>query len=533
MSNLAIIVNFLQGGGAERCAADLSVYFAEHGFNIFIFMDLTYDIKYEYKGKLVNFTYQMNGSGKDAVIGKVDELRRLKEQYDIDISISFMQFANYMNILSKGREKVILTTHSVNSEYAKYDKSVFWAEETFSDLYQYADLITFPSEYCRKDWIGHYGDKKGITRTIYNPVHAMPITESENKKNIIITVGRLHGIKRQWHIIRAFKRVKENLADSKLIILGEGELKQKLEDLIDELGLNSEVEMPGNVTNVQDYLKMAKVFVITSRMESMGCAPLEAMNTGVPVVSCDFPGGIREVIGILCSQKYITEPIHGECGVLVPDIKEFYTNDLTEEEKILADEIVQLLKDDKTRCDMGEKARVRASCFSLECIGKKWMEEIASIIRKRPSESQEFYIAKEKSINSISEISDNKYEMYISYFRLLEKWMVLREKNVSTGQYFQKYGMKNIIIYGMGKMAHHLLEDLKGSQIKIVCAIDRSVNNCNFNSSFPVITGESEIPNADCIIITPVYEASYIKQELEGKTSLPVISLSEVIEKCI
>ena len=59
------------------------------------------------------------------------------------------------------------------------------------------------------------------------------------------------------------------------------------------------------------------------------------------------------------------------------------------------------------------------------------------------------------------------------------------------------------------------------------------MNNCNFNSSFPVITGESEIPNADCIIITPVYEASYIKQELEGKTSLPVISLSEVIEKCI
>ena len=41
-----------------------------------------------------------------------------------------------------------------------------------------------------------------------------------------------------------------------------------------ELGLNSGGGMPGNVTNVQDYLKMAKVFVMTSRMESMGVCPV-------------------------------------------------------------------------------------------------------------------------------------------------------------------------------------------------------------------------------------------------------------------
>ena len=530
MINVAIIVNLLQGGGAERCAADLSIYFAEHGFNVIFFTDLSFAVKYEYKGKLVNFTYHLEGSDKEAVADKADELRRLKDQYDIDISISFMQFANYMNVLSKGNEKVILTTHSVNYEYAKNQNSVYWAEETFRDLYQYADLITFPSEYCRQEWIEHYADRNSITRTIYNPVHMMHVHESKDKENIIIAVGRMHSIKRQWHMIRAFKRVKEKMADSRLIILGDGELRKSLEDLTDRLGLTDDVEMPGNVTNVQDYLEKSKVFVMTSRMESLGSAALEAMSAGVPVVSCDIPGGIREALDIFSEQVEITEPIQGECGILVPNIKEFYTDHLTCEEKILADEIIHLLKENQIRLKMVEKAKTRAELFSLEVIGKVWMKEITGMIQRDNIERQGFDKAKERSLDFIEKIKDSRTGMYISYYRLLDKWLCLREKNISVRQYFQKYGMKRIIIYGMGKMAQHLLEDLKGSQVHVVCVIDRSAN---INSSFPVISDEVEIPDADCIIVTPVYDAAAIKQKLEAKTSIPVISLLTVIEECL
>lgn len=530
MKNIAMIVNLLQGGGAERCAADLSIYFAEHGFNVIFFTDLSFAVKYEYKGKLVNFTYRLEGAEKEAVVSKADELRRLKDQYDIDISISFMQFANYINVLSKGNEKVILTTHSVNYEYAKNQKSVYWAEETFRDLYQYADLITFPSEYCRQEWIVHYADRNDITRTIYNPVHMMHVRENKGKENIIIAVGRMHSIKRQWHLIRALKRVKENIADSKLIILGDGELRQSLEDLTDKLGLTGDVEMPGNVMNVQDYLEKSKVFVMTSRMESLGSAALEAMSARVPVVSCDIPGGIREVLDIQSGQADIAEPIQGECGILVPNIKEFYTDHLIREEEILADEIIRLLKDDQTRLKMGEKAKTRAKLFSLEVIGKVWMKEITDIVQKDNIKRQGFDKAKERSIDSIEKIKESKTKMYILYYRLLDKWLFLREKNISVRQYFQKYGMEFIIIYGMGKMAQHLLEDLKGSQVQVVCVIDRSAN---ISSPFPVISDEAEIPDADCIIITPIYDVAVIKQKLEAKTSIPVISLTAVIEECL
>ena len=211
MQNIALIINTLQGGGAERCAADLSQIFTERGYNVYIFTDLSVNIGYEYKGTLVSFKVSISDGEEwgNPIRYKVNELSRLKESNHIDIAISFMQLANYLNILSKKQEKVILTIHGMTSVYAKEEKSVIWAEETFRDLYQYADVITFPSGFCRRDWLEHYGDKNNITTTIYNPVHRMKVEENRNKENIVITVGRMHSDKRQWHLIKAFSLVKK------------------------------------------------------------------------------------------------------------------------------------------------------------------------------------------------------------------------------------------------------------------------------------------------------------------------------------
>lgn len=532
---IGIIVTSLQDGGAERCAADLSVFFSRQGYDVIIFTDTSRGIMYDFKGRMVEFSFSLNNlngkiSLKKAMEKKIKELRDLKEQYQINIAISFMQDANYLNIMSKIDEKVILTTHCVNSEYAKYYRSVSWSDHTFKELYQFADMITFPSEYCRRDWIEHYGDKNHITRTIYNPVHSMTVKESNKKEDIIIAVGRMHAIKRQWHIIRAFKMVKEKCPDSRLVILGDGELRPKLEKLISEFGLSDSVEMPGAVTNVQDYLRKAKVFTLTSRLEAMSCAVLEAFSAGVPVVACDCPGGIREELNILCEQENITDPIQGECGILVPYIKEFYTNQFTKEEKILANEIIHLLQDNKLKCEMAKKARQRSEAFSIEQIGKAWTKELLEINLEQKGDIQGFDEEKQKSIEKLEVKENINVNMYISYYRLLEKWMVLREKKISVSQYFEKKRLKNIIIYGLGRMTHHLLEDLKDSKINIVCAIDRGA--FTMNDKFPIITGETDIPEADCIVVTPVYDMDSIKQKLDGKTTVPIISLSEIVEKC-
>lgn len=535
MQNIALITGTLQGGGAERCAADLSVIFTQRGFRVFIFTDLSIKIEYDYAGILVDYSFALSSTGKTQNVNpledRVRELSELKKKHHIDIAISFMQLANYFNILSKGEEKVILTTHSVNSEYAKYEKSVFWAEETFRQLYQYADLITFPSDFCRNDWLKHYGDQNGITRTVYNPVHMMQVQASESKENIVIAVGRMHSIKRQWHLIKAFCLVKEKCPDSRLILLGEGELRPKLEMLVKQFGLTEDVEMPGNVKNVQDYLARAKVFVMTSRYEAMPCSVLEALSAGVPVVACDSPGGIREELGIPCEPGDISTPVVGECGIITPYITEKETDEISWEEEVLAGEIVHLLRDDGLRNQMASAAVKTVQRFTASQIASLWIDDIFPNCCKREIDHNAFEKIRRKNIEFFQEPEVANVKMYVAYYRLLEKWMTLREKGGGAKQYFQSRDMKKIIIYGLGKMANHLLEDLRGSDIHVVCAIDR--NAINKYGGFPVITAEESIPDADCIIITPVHEAESIKESMSGRTLLPIISLAEVIDACI
>lgn len=535
MQNIALIISTLQRGGAERCAADLSVIFTQKGFKVFIFTDLSFNVEYEYAGMLIDYRCTFENVDKtkkqNPLSQKVNELKDLKYKYNIDIAISFMQAANYFNILSKDKEKVILTTHSVNSEYAKYDKSMFWSDETFRELYQYADLITFPSNFCRNDWLEHYGDKNHITRTIYNPVHMMTVERNDKKKNIVIAIGRMHSIKRQWHLIKAFKLVKDMCPDSKLIILGDGELRPKLEAIVSQLRLESDIEMPGNVEDVRQYLEKAKVFAMTSRCEAMPCSVLEALSAGVPVVSCDSPGGIREELGISGEPKNIMKPITGECGIITPYIKENSINDFSCEEEILAEEIVRLLKDEILRNQMSKAAHSIIKKFSSDVIGSVWVEEIFNTNQKNEINYEEFERVRNKHIDSYQKSETVNVKMYVSYYRLLEKWMVLHEKGGSVKQYFMQHDIKNIIIYGLGKMANHLMEDIKESDINVVCAVD--IGAINKYSHFPVITLDEEIPDADCIIITPVHEAESIKESLKNRTAVPVLSLTDILDECV
>ena len=535
MQNIALIINTLQGGGAERCAADLSLIFTEKGFQVYIFTDLSTRITYEYAGALVDYRFDLliaeKMSDEDWLRQKVKQMKELKILYKIDLAISFMQYANYFNILSKGREKVILTTHSVNSEYAKYEKSAFWSEETFRELYQFADLITFPSDYCREDWLRHYGDKNHITRTVYNPVHLMEAPEKKDKRNVVITVGRMHGIKRQWHLIKSFKLVKEMCPDSRLILLGEGELRPKLEEIIEQYDLADDVEMPGNVNNVQDYLAQAKVFAMTSRCEAMPCSVLEALSAGVPVVACDTPGGIREELGIARESQNAKYPLRGECGIITPYIEDNDIDDISEHERAMANEIVRLLKEDALREEMAAAAVRMAERFKPDTIGNVWIEDIFRSCPCAESDQDAYERIRERHLHDYRSPVTINVKMYVSYYRLLEKWMVLREKGGSTEQYFMAHDINTIMIYGLGKMADHLLADLRGSSIHIVCAIDmRAINKYG---DFRVLTPEERLPNADCIVITPVHEAESIKQKLEGKTMVPILSLSEILDECV
>jgi len=122
---------------------------------------------------------------------------------------------------------------------------------------------------------------------------------------VILGVGRLVKVKGFDTLIRAFALVLAK-RPARLILLGEGRERSRLQALCDFLGIHEHVDMPGFVRNPFPFMKRASVFVLSSLREGSPNSLIEALALGVPVVSTDCPSGPREILA------------DGKYGPLVP-----------------------------------------------------------------------------------------------------------------------------------------------------------------------------------------------------------------------
>jgi glycosyltransferase involved in cell wall biosynthesis len=183
-------------------------------------------------------------------------------------------------------------------------------------IYPHADAIVAVSEGVAEDLRKITGLSEDVVRVIRNPViterlaglaaeePADPWLEASNIP-LIIGVGRLTRQKDFASLLKAFARVRAN-RPCRLLILGEGRGRTKLEQLAMDLGVQEDVRMPGFVTNPYKYLSRAQLFVLSSAWEGSPNVLTEAMALGIPVVATDCPSGPREILQ------------GGEYGPLVP-----------------------------------------------------------------------------------------------------------------------------------------------------------------------------------------------------------------------
>jgi glycosyltransferase involved in cell wall biosynthesis len=122
-------------------------------------------------------------------------------------------------------------------------------------------------------------------------------TEGGNPSKRVLFVGRLHPVKGVQYLLGAMKMVHQELPEAKLILVGDGEEREHLENLTDSLGIRGCVEFAGRVPHdrVQDYMNRAEVFVLPSLSEGFPVTILEAMACGLPVVATRV-GGIPDII---------------------------------------------------------------------------------------------------------------------------------------------------------------------------------------------------------------------------------------------
>lgn len=382
--NIALLVPSIQGGGMERVAAQMSTFFSNAGHMVYIVVGIFDKRKaYTHAGKVVVEPLKFGRIDQPLneeipiILHNIYYVTRVKREYRIDITISFAPEMNIVNMCSGIRDKKVLTIHNCLSERREL-KGLCYNHMIYK-IYNHAYKVVTVSKWCKEDMIYNYDIKRNKIKVIYNPVEANKPPESFSKReNIVLIVGRLQDIKQQWHIIRAFKKVLEEVKNAKLIIAGSGENKKYLEQLCIHSGISDRVFFEGFVREINKLYQQAKCVVFSSASESFSCAAVEAMANGVPVVTADCPGGIREVItgNGRCDYK-ISRITITKGGIITPrldGIKRWADRPVTKAESDLADAIIYLLKNETKRLEIANRCLQISELFSMDIVKNEWLK---------------------------------------------------------------------------------------------------------------------------------------------------------------
>lgn len=173
--------------------------------------------------------------------------------------------------------------------------------------YKQVDLLICQTQVMKDQIIQGFPKIEEYTsvKVLHNPIDSSLITEKEKCKlnenlpqEYLVTAGRLIPEKGYDILIEAFSDVKKTFPKLKLIILGEGNLKQELTLLAQTLKIENDVIFWGFVENVYPYFKNAKACVVSSRLEGFPNVLLQMMSQNNNVVSTNCAGGISEIPGI-------------------------------------------------------------------------------------------------------------------------------------------------------------------------------------------------------------------------------------------
>jgi glycosyltransferase involved in cell wall biosynthesis len=182
----------------------------------------------------------------------------------------------------------------------------------------------------------------------------IPLDEGVRRKDIV-WVGRIDENKNPYMLVEAFRGLAEEFPDWNVHFYGDGESFSKLQELCKQYGLAHRMILEGRVEQVQEAICGASIYVLTSRVEGMPNALMEAMALGLAVVATDCPcGGPAELIS------------QGKNGLLVP----------VGESKALEEALRGLMSDEEYRERLGREAFTIREKLHPDKVNRQWLDYI-------------------------------------------------------------------------------------------------------------------------------------------------------------
>jgi len=331
---LAILIYSLAGGGAERVVSVLLQELKEqYEITLVLMRDkIDYEIPSDIKIHFIeNSNPYENGILKLLKLPYLGwKYKKFCQKNSINISLAFMNRPSYVSILAKLFGSNIYTIISERTTpsmmYGKDNLFSKISKVLISTLYPKSDFIVSNSEGNRLDLIENFSITPQIIQTVYNPFDLEKIEKLsldkvdgfEFTKFTFVSVGRLDYGKNHKLLINAFSKL--DVDKIELIILGEGELRVKLEDQIQALGLEKSVFLLGFDNNPYKYFSKANAFVFSSNYEGFPNVLVEALSCGLSVISTDCKSGPREILSPSSDFSFqLKENIElTDYGILVP-----------------------------------------------------------------------------------------------------------------------------------------------------------------------------------------------------------------------
>ncbi|MGL5973235.1 MAG: glycosyltransferase [Oscillospiraceae bacterium] len=296
------IINSLQTGGAETTVKRYAINLDKNKYDLTILItidnDKTTDIYKELMDNNINVIY-------------IDDLIKNKQNR------LFKYIKRYIAIYKVLKKADIVHTHVANNDYLLSLPKRISCFHTFhgepsivlkrKKHYIATFLMSKKKNFtitCLTDDMKEKLVKILKTKNIYTLSNGIELKKFSNDVDVsrekdklgidedsfvIGTIGRLVEVKNHIFLIKVFKYILEKNADVRLVLVGDGPLRDQLEKEARKMQIYDKIKFLGNQRNIENFLAIMDVFVVTSLSEGQNITLIEAQAAGVPCVTSDFP----------------------------------------------------------------------------------------------------------------------------------------------------------------------------------------------------------------------------------------------------
>jgi len=366
--NITIFIAHMALGGAQRVCINLANEFIKQGHQVTILvLDLERD--YDVNTHLLDSRCKIVSLGvsrlRYAAFPMVSYLRKKKPEF-------LLVFGNEMAIiLNKLRKCHIINTkiivrvlNNLNIRLSKEDnvspvveKYLQKAQKNLKDMEHLVAQCVGMEKMLLE---GRLAREERVT-TIYNPVsnyliHCVDRKKKKSDEKQIVFIGRVDPQKNLTHLVQAFAKVLKELPQTRLRLIGDGNSRESIVQLVNELGIADRVTLEGITSHIEEVYEEADVVALSSEYEGMPNCLIEAIGCGIPVVSYDCPIGPAEIV------------VDGVNGYLVE-----YNN-----MEQLAERLIMALGRE------WDEEAIKATCnkFRVENIAKEYLQVFEKVVGK-------------------------------------------------------------------------------------------------------------------------------------------------------